>query len=43
MTEGWAARARDSAADSVHDPVEQYGLDPNGEAVLQNAVANGAT
>ena len=24
-------------------PVEQYGLDPNGEAVLQNAVANGAT
>jgi len=22
-------------------PVEQYGLDPNGEAVLQNAVANG--
>jgi len=24
-------------------PVEQYGLDPNGEAVLQNAVANGVT
>ena len=24
-------------------PVEQYGLDANGEAVLQNAVANGAT
>ena len=23
-------------------PVEQYGLDPNGEAVLQNAVTNGA-
>ena len=23
--------------------MEQYGLDPNGEAVLQNAVANGAT
>ena len=24
-------------------PVEQYGLDPNGESVLQNAVANGVT
>ena len=24
-------------------PVEQYGLDPNGEAVLQNAVTEGAT
>jgi hypothetical protein len=24
-------------------PVEQYGLDPNGESVLQNAVSNGVT
>jgi hypothetical protein len=43
MTEAWAASQGIPLQIQYTLPVEQYGLDPNGEAVLQNAVANGAT
>jgi len=45
MTEQWAAAQNPPIPLQIQYtlPVEQYGLDPNGEAVLQNAVANGAT
>jgi hypothetical protein len=43
MTEGWAKEQGIPLQIQYTIPVEQYGLDPNGEAVLQNAVANGAT
>jgi hypothetical protein len=45
MTEQWAAAQSPPIPLQIQYtlPVEQYGLDPNGEAVLQNAVANGAT
>lgn len=43
MTEAWAASQGIPLQIQYTIPVEQYGLDPNGEAVLQNAVANGAT
>jgi len=43
MTQAWAARAGIPLQVQYTIPVEQYGLDPNGEAVLQNAVSNGAT
>jgi hypothetical protein len=42
MTEQWAAAQGIPLQIQYTLPVEQYGLDPNGEAVLQNAVANGA-
>jgi hypothetical protein len=43
MTEAWAAQNNIPLQIQYTIPVEQYGLDPNGEAVLQSAVANGAT
>jgi hypothetical protein len=43
MTEAWAASQGIPLQIQYTIPVEQYGLDPNGEAVLQNAVTNGAT
>jgi hypothetical protein len=43
MTERWAAANGVPLQIQYTLPVEQYGLDPNGEAVLQSAVANGAT
>jgi hypothetical protein len=43
LTEQWAAANGIPLQIQYTLPVEQYGLDPNGEAVLQNAVANGAT
>jgi hypothetical protein len=43
MTEAWAKQQGIPLQIQYTIPVEQYGLDPNGEAVLQNAVANGAT
>jgi Glycosyl hydrolases family 18 len=43
MTEQWAAANGIPLQIQYTIPVEQYGLDPNGEAVLQNAVASGAT
>ena len=45
MTEQWAAAQNPPIPLQIQYtlPVEQYGLDPNGEAVLQSAVANGAT
>ena len=43
MTEAWAAGKGIPLQIQYTLPVEQYGLDPNGEAVLQNAVTNGAT
>jgi hypothetical protein len=43
MTEAWAAANGIPLQIQYTIPVEQYGLDPNGEAVLQSAVANGAT
>ena len=43
MTEAWAASQGIPLQIQYTIPVEQYGLDPNGEAVLQSAVANGAT
>jgi hypothetical protein len=43
MTQAWAASQGIPLQIQYTIPVEQYGLDPNGEAVLQNAVANGAT
>ena len=43
MTEAWAASNGIPLQIQYTLPVEQYGLDPNGEAVLQNAVADGVT
>ena len=43
MTEQWATANGIPLQIQYTIPVEQYGLDPNGEAVLQSAVANGAT
>jgi hypothetical protein len=43
MTEQWAAANGIPLQVQYTLPVEQYGLDANGEAVLQNAVANGVT
>jgi len=43
MTEQWAAANGIPLQIQYTLPVEQYGLDPNGEAVLQSAAANGAT
>jgi hypothetical protein len=43
LTEQWAATNGIPLQIQYTIPVEQYGLDPNGEAVLSNAVANGAT
>jgi hypothetical protein len=42
MTEAWAAAQGIPLQVQYTLPVEPYGLDPNGEAVLQNAVADGA-
>ena len=42
MTEAWATQNGIPLQIQYTIPVEQYGLDPNGEAVLQNAVADGA-
>jgi hypothetical protein len=42
MTEAWAASHGIPLQIQYTLPVEQYGLDPNGEAVLQNAVTDGA-
>jgi hypothetical protein len=42
MTQAWAAANGVPLQIQYTIPVEQYGLDPNGEAVLQSAVANGA-
>jgi hypothetical protein len=43
LTEQWAAANGIPLQIQYTIPVEQYGLDPNGEAVLQSAVSNGAT
>src|SRR6266481_2774161 len=43
LTEAWAASLGIPLQIQYTIPVEQYGLDPNGEAVLQNAVTDGAT
>src|SRR5215475_4189564 len=43
LTEQWAAANGIPLQIQYTIPVEQYGLDPNGEAVLQNAVTAGAT
>ena len=43
MTEQWAATNGIPLQIQYTLPVEPYGLDPNGEAVLQNAVTNHAT
>jgi hypothetical protein len=43
LTEQWAKANGIPLQIQYTIPVEQYGLDPNGEAVLQSAVANGAT
>ena len=43
MTEAWAATNNIPLQIQYTIPVEQYGLDPNGEAVLQSAVTNKAT
>jgi len=43
LTRQWAAANGIPLQIQYTLPVEQYGLDSNGEAVLQNAVANGAT
>jgi hypothetical protein len=42
LTEQWATTMGIPLQIQYTIPVEQYGLDPNGEAVLQNAVASGA-
>ena len=42
VTEQWAATQGIPLQIQYTIPVEQYGLDPNGEAVLSNAVANSA-
>jgi hypothetical protein len=43
MTEAWAASQGIPLQIQYTLPVEQYGLDTNGEAVLRNAVADGAS
>jgi hypothetical protein len=43
LTEQWAAANGIPLQIQYTIPVEQYGLDPNGESVLQNAVADGAS
>jgi hypothetical protein len=43
LTQQWAAANGIPLQIQYTLPVEQYGLDANGEAVLQNAVANGVT
>jgi len=43
LTEQWAAAQGIPLQIQYTLPVEQYGLDPNGEAVLQNAAADAAT
>ncbi len=43
ITQAWAASQGIPLQIQYTIPVEQYGLDANGEAVLQNAVANGVT
>ena len=43
LTQAWAAQNGIPLQIQYTIPVEQYGLDPNGEAVLQNAVADGVT
>jgi hypothetical protein len=43
VTEQWAAANGIPLQIQYTIPVEQYGLDPNGQAVLQNAVTEGAT
>ncbi len=43
LTEAWAAANAIPLQIQYTLPVEQYGLDPNGEAVLQSAAANNAT
>jgi hypothetical protein len=43
LTEQWAAANGIPLQIQYTIPVEQYGLDPNGEAVLQDAVTEGAT
>jgi hypothetical protein len=43
LTEQWAAANGIPLQIQYTLPVEQYGLDPNGEAVLQSAAANDAT
>jgi Glycosyl hydrolases family 18 len=43
LTEQWAAANGIPLQIQYTIPVEQYGLDPNGESVLQNAVAEGAS
>ncbi len=43
LTEQWAAANGIPLQIQYTIPVEQYGLDPNGEAVLSNAVTDGAT
>jgi hypothetical protein len=43
LTEQWATMNGIPLQIQYTIPVEQYGLDPNGKAVLQSAVANGAT
>jgi hypothetical protein len=42
LTQAWATQQGIPLQIQYTLPVEQYGLDPNGEAVLQNAVTNGA-
>jgi len=43
LTEQWAAANGIPLQIQYTLPAEQYGLDPNGESVLQSAVTNGAT
>jgi len=43
QTEAWAAANAIPLQIQYTLPVEQYGLDPNGESVLQSAAANNAT
>ncbi|HEX9034825.1 MAG TPA: chitinase [Streptosporangiaceae bacterium] len=43
ITQAWAATQGIPLQIQYTIPVEQYGLDPNGESVLQNAVADGVT
>jgi hypothetical protein len=43
LTEAWAAANAIPLQIQYTLPVEQYGLDPNGESVLQSAAANNAT
>ena len=43
LTQQWAAANGIPLQVQYTIPVEQYGLDANGESVLQNAVANGVT